>query len=191
MCFTRCTARYRLLLGILAAGFAWLGAAAPLATQTAKAGTLVRVTAPEHMAQPCIGRVVSTADPLVVRERDGTLHSIPAHEVELLEIARRRDFSPEAILGTFAGMAAGGAIGWAIYTDAECREDAFPVGCVDNLFGRMIYAFGGGVIGGLTGGYVGYRLGPERWRIAWQRPIGLDAGLTPRGAMLRVALPTR
>jgi hypothetical protein len=191
MCIIRYGGTVRLLLGVLAAGLLWLGAAAPLAAQTAKEGTRVRVTAPAHMEQPCIGKVVSAADPLVVREKDGTMHYIPTRQVELLEVARRRDLSPEAFVGTMLGMAAGGVIGWAVYTDEECVEDASPVGCVGNIFGRLIYGMVGGVAGGLVGGLVGIRLTPERWQPVWQREVRATVGLTRSGPGLRVDLPTR
>jgi hypothetical protein len=191
MRFTRCTGRFRLLPVLLIAGLAWQFSP-PLAAQTAKEGTRVRVTAPEHMEQPCIGKVVSATDPLVVREKDGTMHYIPTRQVELLEVARRRDRSPETLLGTLLGLAAGGAIGWAMYTE-ECVDDSgWMVGCVlDDISGRLIYSMAGMVVGGLAGGYLGSRLTPERWRTVWQRPVEVDAGLTPRGSMLRVAGPTR
>jgi uncharacterized protein YcfJ len=180
----------RFLTVLVVTGLAWQ-ISTPLAAQTAKGGARVRVTAPEHTEQPCIGKVVSAADPLVVREKDGTMHSIPARKIELLEVARRRDRSPEVLVGTLLGMAAGGVIGWAVYTDEECAEDAFPAGCVGNIFGRLIYGYAGGVVGGLAGGYAGYQLTPERWRPVWQREVQTRVGITPRGLTLRLELPTR
>jgi hypothetical protein len=163
MRFTRCTGRFRLLPVLLIAGLAWQFSP-PLAAQTAKEGTRVRVTAPEHMEQPCIGKVVSATDPLVVREKDGTTHYIPTRQVELLEVARRRDRSPETLLGTLLGLAAGGAIGWAMYTE-ECVDDSgWMVGCVlDDISGRLIYGMAGMVVGGRAGCYLGSRLTPERF----------------------------
>jgi uncharacterized protein YcfJ len=192
MCITRHGGTVRLFLGVLAAGLLWLGAAAPLAAQAAKEGTWVRVTAPEHMEQPCVGKVVSAADPLVVREKDGTMHYIPTHQVELLEVARRRDLSPEAFVGTVLGMAAGGVIGWAMYTDRECVDVENPFGCsMGDISGRLIYGMAGGVVGGLAGGFVGYRLTPERWRPVWQQEVQTHVGVTSRGLTLRLELPTR
>jgi uncharacterized protein YcfJ len=188
---TRCTGGFRLLWGVLAAGLAWLGAAAPLEAQTAREGIRVRVTAPEHMELPCMGRVVSAADPLVVREKDGTMHYIPTRDVELLEVVRQRDRSPETYLGTLLGTVAGGVIGYAMYTDEECAEDQWPTGCVGNLSGQLIYGMAGGVIGGLAGGFVGYQLTPERWRPVWRRDASATVGVTPQGLRLRVVMPVR
>jgi hypothetical protein len=197
MYMTRWGETMRLPVLLLTAGLMWLGAAAPLASQTAKEGTRVRVTAPEHMEQPCIGRVVSAADPLVVREKDGTMHYIPTRQVELLEVARRRNLSPETYLSTLLGMVAGGAIGYATYRQPPPSEGCswtdpdYPDSCPYEPLPAWGRAVIGGIAGAAGGGLVGVAITPERWQPVWQREVGATIALARSGLGLRVDLPTR
>jgi hypothetical protein len=90
MYITRYVGTIRLLAAPIAAGLAGQLSAAPLTAQVAMVGTQVRVTAPEHMQQACIGRVVASTDPLVVQEENGTTHYIPLRQIQLLEIRQQR-----------------------------------------------------------------------------------------------------
>jgi hypothetical protein len=195
MCSIQRSRPIRLLQVLLVAGLGLLHSA-PLAAQMAKDWTRVRVTAPEHMDQPCIGKVVSAADPFVVREKDGTMHYIPFRQIQVLEVARRRDRSPETYLGMMVGMVVGGVIGYATYQEPSGNgcywtDPDYPASCPYEplpAWGRSIVV---GLAGAAGGGLVGYMLTPERWRPVWQRPVEVDVGLTPRGPMFRAAVPTR
>jgi hypothetical protein len=161
---------------------------APVAAQTSKPGTLVRVSAREHMEQPCIGRVVSAADPLVVREEDGTMHYIPARQIELLEIRRTRSLrSREAMLGGLVGAFVGGAFGYASYRD-DC-EGSGEMFCFD--FGPALDAAVFGSMGALFGVFLGYQLAPEGWHPLWKRGVQARIGLASDGVRLRLELHTR
>jgi hypothetical protein len=179
----------RLLPALLAAVLGGQLFAAPAPAQTAKPGTLVRVTAPAHMEQPCVGHVVTSTDPLVVREGDGTMHSVPHQQIQLLEIRQERSLgSREAVLGGLVGFVGGGIYGYATHEDScEGTGDMF---CF-NPFERELRAFAFAGLGGLTGAVVGYAVTPERWRPVWQREVQAGIAVTPWGLTLRVALPAR
>jgi hypothetical protein len=208
MGMTRWGEPMRLPVVLLAAGLMWLGAAAPLAAQSATEGTRVRVTAPEHMEEPCIGRVVSAADPLVVRDKNGTMHYIPAPQIELLEISRGRNhvkgFAVGSGVGGVIGMVAGGAIGYTTYEgpdpEAKCSwtDPDYPASCPYEplpAWGRAIVgSIVGGVAGAGAGALVGYgitAITPERWTTVLRRSVHTSAGWTRHGWEMRVDLPTR
>jgi hypothetical protein len=173
---------------LLATTFGCQVFAAPVVAQTAKPGTIVRVTAPEHMEQPCIGRVVAATDPLVVRDDGGTIHSIPTRQIELLEIQRTRSRrGREALLGGLVGAIVGGAVGYATYED-QC-DGSGDMFCFD--LGPAFPAAAFGSIGGLLGMIVGYHLAPQGWRTVWQREVETHVGLTPEGVRIRLELRTR
>jgi hypothetical protein len=162
---------------------------APLAGQTAKLGDRVRVSAPEHMEQPCIGRVMATADPLVVKEEDGTLHVIPQRQIQRLEISRGRVGSRQTVLGVAVGLVAGGAIGFLVAKQPACAAEESS--CELDRFDREAEIFLSASLGGLAGAVTGYAFTPEQWTSVWQRQPGAEVAVMHRGLLVRLALPGR
>jgi hypothetical protein len=67
--------------------------------------------------KPCVGKVVTSTDPLAVREGDGTMHSI---SLQLLEIRQERSLgSRGALLGALVGFVGGGIYGYATHEDSS------------------------------------------------------------------------
>jgi hypothetical protein len=182
----RVAGRYASVLLAIALGCVVV--ALPLAGQTAKPGTLLRVTAPEHREEPCAGRVVGAGDPLVVREADGTLHTIPAEQIELLEVWRTRSVrSREALLGALVGGMVGAAVGVGTYRNpCDGSGDMF---CLD--FGPALPAFAVGSAGALVGLLVGQYRAPEGWQPLWRREVQAHVALAPAGVGVRVEIRAR
>jgi hypothetical protein len=132
---------------------------ASIAAQIAEEGTRVRVTAPDHIEQRCVGHVVASDDPLLVKEKHGTVCSIPLVQIELLEVSRGRNRTKGALIGAGVGGVALGVLGV-----LACDGEKVYVDC-ESMF------LWGGLTGAIPGALLGLALAPERWSPVWRREM--------------------
>lgn len=146
------------------AGFSQM--AAPNDSQ-ADVGSRVRIAAPVFGTKKEVGTVVSlTPDTVVLRLGAKTPnHSVAVREITSFEVARGKHSQKAkgALWGTVIGTGTGAILGYALYKEPKCENDAF-FGCINLTIGptsrgsnTTVSAVAGGIVGALVGTLVGQR----------------------------------
>jgi hypothetical protein len=132
------------------------------------AGSRVRIAAPVFGTKAKqVGTVVSVAPDTVVLRLGATIpgRSLAISDITSLEVARGKHTrkAQGALWGTLIGAGVGGILGYALYKEPQCSNDAF-FGCINFTVGptskgsnAMVSAVAGGLVGALVGTLVGGR----------------------------------
>lgn len=131
-------------------------------------GSRVRVAAPVFGTKAKqVGTVVSVAPDTVVLRLGATVpsRSLAISDITSLEVSRGKHTrkAQGALWGTLIGAGVGGILGYALYKEPRCSNDAF-FGCINLTVGptskgsnAMVSAAAGGLVGALVGTLVGGR----------------------------------
>ena len=161
-----------------ALGLAVAGHVATAQTARADSGARVRLslhTAPDYIYQGVL--LAPVGDTVVVQVRGKSTLRVPRRDVRQLQVGTRARRGANTVAGIGIGVFTGAAFGAVLGSATSSPDDFFGP-----EFAAALGASFFGVIGGVTGGIIGYNHRGTKWR-----DVPMTARVSTRGVALSLA----